>query len=91
MSNRFLNKIASTTPQSSHVAKAGFVASLAGLGIGAANYVNNKESSVLEHQRIRLEKERNKLQEEQRRLDERSLRALNSIHKVLNTEKVDGK
>jgi hypothetical protein len=91
MSNRFLRKVAGMAeakvpaPRASLVAKVGLGASLAGLGIGAANYVNNQQSRVLEQQRLRLERERVRLQEEQRRLDEKSLRALGSINKALKT------
>lgn len=59
-----------------------------GLGIGAANMMNNHESKVMEQQRIRLERERVRLQEEQGKLEQKSLKALNSINRVLTTPKL---
>lgn len=83
MSNKYLAKAAGASPPSSLTAKIGLGVSTVGLGIGVANYHNNKQSRVLENQRIRLERERVKLQEEQHKLDQKSLSALRSINNKL--------
>ena len=93
--NRYLSKLASngapSVPKASLTAKLGLGASLAGLGIGAANYANARNFQNLESQRVKLEHERVKLQEQQKKLDEKSLSALRSISKSLGSNVQSGK
>lgn len=70
-------------PPSSLVAKMGLAVGSGSLGVGAANFVSNRQSAHLESQKLALEQERNKLEAERKRLDQKSLNALKSIHNAL--------
>jgi hypothetical protein len=85
MTNPYLSKIAAANPPASLTSKIALGVSSAGLAMAGANYLNNRQSNNLEHQRVRLEKERVRLESERQKMDERSLRALGSIHKALTT------